>query len=555
MSRLPFLTLPLLASLALGAAPPAGLLDDVSTEEQVLKTAGIGVDGASLLAFFRARTATEALQQQITEALANLGADTFSAREKATRDLIALGFLAVPALEQATRSQDLEVVRRAERCLKAIRSQGTELPRAALRVLAARRPSQAVEGLLAWLPSAGDESLEEEALAVLVRLGVREGRVHPAWLAAARDKAPLRRWAAAEGLARGTGEEARAAARRLLLDPEARVRCRAARALVQAGEPRAVPVLMALLEDAPAEIAWQAEELLYRLAGQHAPTLTLDVSNPASRARSRAAWQAWWKEKRDKVDLIASSQGERFLGWTITCECGVAGQENAGAVRASAADGKLLWQVTGIGNVTGCQLLPDGRTLIAQYRDQKIVERDRSGKVVWEHRLEQLPVCVQRLPNGNTLVGTLSGQLSELTREKKIVFERGVGGMVSGLHKARNGHLFYLVNGRIVELDAAGQQIRSIQVPGFGTWGDLEVLPGGRFLVASYGGNKVVELDGNGKVLWQCAAQQPASATRLRNGHTLVAESEGRRVLEFDRDGKEVGRQATVGRPFFVRRY
>src|SRR5262249_22466287 len=115
--------------------------------------------------------------------------------------------------------------------------------------------------------------------------------------------------------------------------------------------------------------------------------------------------------------------------------------------------------------------------------------------------------------------------------------------------------LFYLANGRIVELDAGGKEVRSLLVPGFGTWGDLEVLPGDRFLVASYGSNKVLELDGKGKVLWQCAADRPASATRLRNGHTLVAQSEGRQLLEFDRDGREVARQATVGRPFFVRRY
>jgi hypothetical protein len=555
MRRLQFLTVPLLALAALGAAPPVELLDDVSPEEQVLKTAGLGVDGASLLAFFRARTLTEALQKKIDEAVRNLGADSFPVREKATRDLIALGFLAIPALEQAVRGKDLEMVRRAERCLKEIRNQGTDLPRAALRVLKVRRPAQAVEVLLAWLPSAGDETLEEETLAVLVRLGVRQGKIDPAFLTAARARTPLLRSAAAEVLARGTTEEARVAARRLLRDPEARVRCRTARALLLAREKAAVSVLMALLEDGPVEIAWQVEDLLYRLAGEHAPSIVLDVRSPASRARSRAAWEAWWKEKGDKVDLVAFSQGERFLGWTITCECGARGMENAGLVRACSAGGKLLWQLGDMGNVTGCQLLPNGRILIAGYRDLKIVECDRYGKVWWEHRLEHLPVCVQRLANGNTLFGTLSGQLCEVTREKRLVFRKEVGSMVSGILKTRDGRLFYLANSRIVELAADGKEVRSILVPGFGVWGDLEVLPGDRFLVASYGSNKVLELDGKGKILWQCAADRPASATRLRNGHTLVAQSESRQLLEFDRDGKEVARQSTVARPFFVRRY
>jgi hypothetical protein len=34
-----------------------------------------------------------------------------------------------------------------------------------------------------------------------------------------------------------------------------------------------------------------------------------------------------------------------------------------------------------------------------------------------------------------------------------------------------------------------------------------------------------------------------------------VAEAEARRLVEFDRAGKVVSRQATPGRPFYVRRY
>src|SRR5947207_322793 len=83
----------------------------------------------------------------------------------------------------------------------------------------------------------------------------QRGKIDPALGAAARDSHPLRRLAAAGALARAAGAEHRAAARALLRDPAARVRLGAARALLIAHDPSAVPALMALLEEGPAETA------------------------------------------------------------------------------------------------------------------------------------------------------------------------------------------------------------------------------------------------------------------------------------------------------------
>ncbi|MFQ5844752.1 MAG: PDZ domain-containing protein [Planctomycetota bacterium] len=58
------------------------------------------------------------------ELVKKLGADAYEVRERATRDLIALGQKAVPALERALDSEDLEVRLRAGRALRAIRSGG-----------------------------------------------------------------------------------------------------------------------------------------------------------------------------------------------------------------------------------------------------------------------------------------------------------------------------------------------------------------------------------------------------------------------------------------------
>ena len=104
-------------------------------------------------------------------------------------------------------------------------------------------------------------------------------------------------------------------------------------------------------------------------------------------------------------------------------------------------------------------------------------------------------------------------------------------------------------------MDTAGNELRTVAVGVLGWWSGVEPLPGGRFLVAQYANNRVVEVDGVGKVFWECSVTSPAWATRLRNGHTLVASTDANCMVEFDRAGKEVWKKPTQGRPVRVRRY
>jgi hypothetical protein len=73
-------------------------------------------------------------------------------------------------------------------------------------------------------------------------------------------------------------------------------------------------------------------------------------------------------------------------------------------------------------------VLPGARTLIPQYRDNKVVEYDRDGKVVWEARFP-MPTCAVRLPNGHTLVASaLQQRIVELNREGREVWEFSTDG-------------------------------------------------------------------------------------------------------------------------------
>ncbi len=79
-----------------------------------------------------AAAAQEPAKAPADELVAKLGDDSYEVREKATEGLIALGAGAIPALERALESEDLEVRLRAGRALRAIRSgRGARSPKRA----------------------------------------------------------------------------------------------------------------------------------------------------------------------------------------------------------------------------------------------------------------------------------------------------------------------------------------------------------------------------------------------------------------------------------------
>jgi HEAT repeat protein len=221
------LILPALLVGAARAQPPA------NGDEEVLKKAGVATDAAGLLAFFRQRTASPQDQALLEESIRQLDGTSFRVRENASARLVRLGGMALPALKKAMVNAPLETVRRAQECIRKIeRGPGPELPAAAARLLVVRQPADAVSVLLAYLPFNADEMIEEEVLASLGALGVRAGHVDPRLVAALKDAVVEKRAAAAYVLAQSGGLEQRAAVRRLLTDPDPKVRDYAASGLV-----------------------------------------------------------------------------------------------------------------------------------------------------------------------------------------------------------------------------------------------------------------------------------------------------------------------------------
>jgi hypothetical protein len=325
--------------------------------------------------------------------------------------------------------------------------------------------------------------------------------------------------------------------RKLLADREASVRFRAAVALLTARDRTAVPVLIDLMGDA-GPTGWQAEDALFRLAGDKAPTTS------AERARGRAAWVTWWRANADTVDLARFSDADLLMGLTLGIEY------NTGRVWECGPDGKIRWEITGLKGPMDAQVLPGNRVLIVESTGTpQLTERDFQGNVISQTKLSLSPSGVQRLPNGHTFVCGHSGFL-ELDRDGKEVYNISLPKGSNAIRKHRNGNIVYAAEAEIVEVDTKGMKVRSIPLPGArGRWVGIRDLPGDRFLVCDSSQGVILELDATGRELWQAKVAGACGIAKLPNGHVLVGGPS--KVTEVGRDGKPVWELASPG---YVRR-
>jgi hypothetical protein len=124
--------------------------------------------------------------------------------------------------------------------------------------------------------------------------------------------------------------------------------------------------------------------------------------------------------------------------------------EGDGCVREYGADGKVVWEYKldlggrpasgghgpeGHGtSVYGAIRLVNGNTVISGGNNNRVLEVDKDGKVVWSIDQKELPgitlawvTTLHVLPNGNLIVGNCHAgpdnpQLFEVTRDKKVVW-------------------------------------------------------------------------------------------------------------------------------------
>ena len=210
-------------------------------------------------------------------------------------------------------------------------------------------------------------------------------------------------------------------------------------------------------------------------------------------------------------------------------------------------DGQVQWRVPG--RARDGFVLENGNVLLSIGNVAKEITRD--GKVVWSYQMapenKELGTAL-RLSDGNTLVVErgVKPRLLEITKAGKIAVEVPLKPETDNAHmqtrmarKAPNGNYLvpHLLAFKVKEYKPDGTVVNEIKT-------DLEELGGraaknwpftairlvnGNTLVNLTHGNKTVEFDAGGKVVWKVTNADvggrfadPCGGQRLANGNTII---------------------------------
>jgi hypothetical protein len=322
---------------------------------------------------------------------------------------------------------------------------------------------------------------------------------------------------------------------------------RAALGRLAGHDPAGLDVLIVLLGDAPPDLAIRVEEVLLRLAGDAAPTVASAARDePSQRRPWQAAWEHWRRDLGDKADLSRLDAPEPYLGFTLVAEM------HGGRVWECDRSGSVRWQIFGLQQPREAQVLATGRVLICEAGARRVTERDFKGHVLWTHPVDD-PAYVERLANGNTLIGT-HHRAFEVTPEGKEIFsyKTDPGLFLHSMHRRPNGNLVGLtMQGQVVEVDRAGKTVRSFLIKeGSGNWCGVQGLPGNHYLAVEFNEGLVVELDATGKVVWRQHIPGASYALRRPDGRTMVCCFSTRRIVDLDRNGHIVWEKAVDTSPW-----
>ena len=234
-----------------------------------------------------------------------------------------------------------------------------------------------------------------------------------------------------------------------------------------------------------------------------------------------------------------------------------------------------------------------GNTLIADQFNNRVIEVDRQGNIVWQFGLgpaDFSPASIigtndaQRVgdltlmagtgtpggqpeaPNCTNPSGCADNRVLLVDRDGNIVWQYGQFGVAgSGPDQLNvpvqntwlpNSHVLITdqANERVIEVDVASKGI----VWQYGTTGvsgngpeqlnnpnSAELLENGHILISDENNNRAIEVTRAGQIVWQYGSGDPtineplsgvAFASRLENGHTLITDSNHARIVEIDRD-------------------
>ncbi|HND54419.1 MAG TPA: PQQ-binding-like beta-propeller repeat protein, partial [Pirellulaceae bacterium] len=218
-----------------------------------------------------------------------------------------------------------------------------------------------------------------------------------------------------------------------------------------------------------------------------------------------------------------------------------------GLVLEFSADGRTEWRQPI--RAWSAEPLTGGGTLLAVFEEQRIVELNRTGEIVWEFS-GIAATRAKPLPDGRILATDFSAaRIVEIDRQKNVAWSLATPEGAFDVERTAHGHTFYGCANLIREVTPDGRVVG--QWPVSGRLNGLQVLADGRMLIANFGGNEVALLNRDGSVAWRLAESQPSDAFQSSDGRLLVTTA--KRCAEFD-DKREFVREWTPARYGTARR-
>jgi hypothetical protein len=182
------------------------------------------------------------------------------------------------------------------------------------------------------------------------------------------------------------------------------------------------------------------------------------------------------------------------------------------------ASGDIIWSSDDWGGGTGtlsdgshlrypndAELLESGRLLITDRNNDRVIEVDDAGLVVWTYDNLTRPHNADRLADGHTMIAN--------SEENRVIEVNA--------------------SGEIVWIYGEGEALNWPR--------DADRLENGNTLITDTRHNRVMEVDPEGQVVWSFSGLAlPYEADRLPDGLTLIADNSHRRVIEVNPAGEVV---------------
>lgn len=411
--------------------------------------------------------------------------------------------------------------------------QANQVTPALIRMITLVRPANAIEIILAYIPSCNEDNIQDllgECLGLYLN---DQNTIPPALIAASTSSIEEIKTFAGRVLAQSPNEIAEKTSIAMLSDSSIRVRFEIARESIKNQNKSAIPVLIELMTKVPAEKAEVIDQTLRAIAKDKSPESKNDSKVDA------AAWNTWWQKEGTQLVLTPGAKVQEALKNFLVVES-FNQEKKSGRVFLITPSGKFLWEIANLSNPTDALLLPNNKILITEQGANRITERDTKGNISWEKSATN-PFLSQRLSNGNIFIASRN-KIVEIGRNGKEIFSFLYPNetILAACKTRSNEYALLSYNGVFLKLDSKGNEVSKSRIPfptNFGINGGA-ITQNDRVLVSIPTLNKIMEFNFSGQSTWESTITMPGIPTKLPNGNVVAPSLNGSKFIEIQMDGK-----------------